>query len=127
MAIMRRSRNSLPHRPPDVVPEQLRSCRSASTSGGCARGSVSLTLVSVWPDRAGHIKPPEEEVVSDAGKAFVIRFPSGDFEYDLTVTGRALPVLGDTMRRKGVLWLVTRITKGSSTSFTLSVSIRKAD
>jgi hypothetical protein len=45
------------------------------------------------------------------GKAFVIRFPSGDFEYDLTVTGRALPAVGDTMRRKGVLWLVTRITK----------------
>jgi hypothetical protein len=44
------------------------------------------------------------------GKAFVIRFPSGDFEYDLTVTGRDLPVVGDTMRRKGVLWLVTRIT-----------------
>jgi hypothetical protein len=40
----------------------------------------------------------------------VIRFPSGDFEYDLTVTGRALPAV-DTMRRKGVLWLVTRITQ----------------
>jgi hypothetical protein len=45
------------------------------------------------------------------GKAFVIRFPSGDFEYDLTVTGRTLPAVGDTMRRKGVLWLVTRITQ----------------
>jgi hypothetical protein len=45
------------------------------------------------------------------GKAFVIRFPSGDFEYDLTVTGRALPAVGDTMRRRGVLWLVTRITQ----------------
>ncbi|HEX5701410.1 MAG TPA: hypothetical protein VFX77_12240 [Rubrobacter sp.] len=44
------------------------------------------------------------------GKAFVIRFPNGDFEYDLTVTGRALPAVGDTMRRKGVLWLVTRVT-----------------
>jgi len=44
------------------------------------------------------------------GKAFVIRFPSGDFEYDLTVTGRALPAVGNTLRRKGVLWLVTRIT-----------------
>jgi hypothetical protein len=37
------------------------------------------------------------------GKAFVIRFPSGDFEYDVTVTGRALSAVGDTMRRKGVL------------------------
>jgi hypothetical protein len=45
------------------------------------------------------------------GKAFVIRFPSGDFEYDLTVTGRAIPAVGDTMRRKGVLWLVTRISQ----------------
>lgn len=44
------------------------------------------------------------------GKAFVIRFPSGDFEYDLTVTGRALPTIGDTMRRQGVLWSVVRIT-----------------
>lgn len=46
------------------------------------------------------------------GKAFVISFPDGDFEYDLTVTGRALPAIGETMRRKGVLWLVTRITQG---------------
>lgn len=45
------------------------------------------------------------------GKAFVIRFPDGDFEYDLTVSGRALPAIGDTMHRKGVLWLVTRITQ----------------
>ena len=45
------------------------------------------------------------------GKAFVIRFPSGDFEYDLTVAGRGLPAVGDTMRRRGVLWLVTQITQ----------------
>ena len=45
------------------------------------------------------------------GKAFVIRFPDGDFEYDATVTGRAVPAVGDTMRRRGVLWLVTRITR----------------
>jgi len=42
------------------------------------------------------------------GKAFVIRFPNGDFEYDLTALGRSLPVVGETMRRKGVLWLVIR-------------------
>lgn len=41
-------------------------------------------------------------------RAFVIRFPNGDFEYDLT--RRALPSIGDTLRRQGVLWLVTRIT-----------------
>ena len=45
------------------------------------------------------------------GKAFAVRFPDGDFEYDLTVTGRPLPAVGDTMRRRGVLWLVTRITR----------------
>jgi len=41
-------------------------------------------------------------------KAFVIRFPNGDFEYDLS--RRAVPSIGETLRRKGVLWLVTRIT-----------------
>lgn len=41
-------------------------------------------------------------------KAFVIRFPNGDFEYDLS--RRAVPSIGETLRRKGVLWQVTRIT-----------------
>ena len=41
-------------------------------------------------------------------RAFVIRFPNGDFEYD--VTRRAVPSIGDTMRRRGLLWLVTRLT-----------------
>ncbi len=44
------------------------------------------------------------------GKAFVIRFPNGDFEYDLTVTGHVLPAVGDTMSRRGALWRVTQIT-----------------
>jgi hypothetical protein len=43
-------------------------------------------------------------------RAFVIRFPNGDFEYDFT-RGR-LPSIGDKMRRHGLLWLVTRITRG---------------
>lgn len=42
-------------------------------------------------------------------KAFVIRFPNGDFEYDLT--RRAVPSIGETLRRRGVVWLVTRITQ----------------
>jgi len=41
--------------------------------------------------------------------AFVIRFPNGDFEYDFTL--RALPSIGETMRRNGLLWLVTRVTQ----------------
>jgi hypothetical protein len=40
-------------------------------------------------------------------KALLIRYPDGDFEYDFT--RQALPVIGDTMRRKGDLWRVTRI------------------
>ena len=48
------------------------------------------------------------------GKAFVIRFPSGDFEYDLTVTGRDLPVVGDTIRRRACSgWLLgSRVREG---------------
>ena len=42
-------------------------------------------------------------------KAFVIRFPNGDFEYE--VSRRAVPSIGETLRRKGVLWFVTRITQ----------------
>ena len=41
-------------------------------------------------------------------KAFVIRFPNGDFEYDLT--RRALPYICETLRRKGLVWAVLRIT-----------------
>jgi hypothetical protein len=41
--------------------------------------------------------------------AYVIRFPNGDFEYDFT--RRALPSIGETMRRNGLLWLVTRVTQ----------------
>ena len=44
-------------------------------------------------------------------KAFVIRFPNGDFEYDFT--RRAIPSIGETMRKQGLLWSVTRITHDS--------------
>jgi hypothetical protein len=40
----------------------------------------------------------------------VIRYPNGDFEYDFT--RRAFPSVGERLRRKGLLWLVTRITQG---------------
>ena len=42
-------------------------------------------------------------------RAFVIRFPNGDFEYDFTQ--RAVPTIGETLRRKNMLWLVTQITR----------------
>jgi hypothetical protein len=41
-------------------------------------------------------------------KAFVIRFPNGDYEYDFT--RRAIPTDGETIRKQGLLWSVTRIT-----------------
>jgi hypothetical protein len=44
-------------------------------------------------------------------KAFVIRFPDGDFEYD--VRRRPAPAVGDLIRRRGTLWLVTRVTRRS--------------
>jgi hypothetical protein len=46
-------------------------------------------------------------------KAFVIRFPNGDYEYELS--RRAAPAIGETVRRKGVLWKVARITQGAIT------------
>jgi hypothetical protein len=41
-------------------------------------------------------------------RAFVIRFPNGDYEYDFTQ--RAIPSIGETMRKLGLLWSVTQIT-----------------
>jgi hypothetical protein len=41
-------------------------------------------------------------------KAFVIRFPDGDFEYDMRRA--SAPVVGDTIKRKGTVWTVTRVT-----------------
>jgi hypothetical protein len=46
-------------------------------------------------------------------KAFVIRFPNGEYEYDLT--RRPVPAVGETMRRRGGLWSVARITQGAIT------------
>lgn len=40
--------------------------------------------------------------------AFVIHFPNGDYEYDMR-SGDA-PVIGDTVRRRGLLWKVTKRT-----------------
>ena len=38
-------------------------------------------------------------------RAFVVRFPNGDFEYE--VRSRDAPEVGETMRRRGALWKVT--------------------
>jgi hypothetical protein len=37
----------------------------------------------------------------------VIRFPEGDFEY--AATQGTVPAVGDTIHRRGVAWLVTRV------------------
>ena len=46
-------------------------------------------------------------------KAFVIRFPNGAYEYELS--RRPAPAIGETVRRNGVLWKVARITQGAIT------------
>ena len=40
-------------------------------------------------------------------KTIVIQFPNGALEYDLT--RETVPSVGETLRRDGVLWVVTRI------------------
>jgi hypothetical protein len=42
-------------------------------------------------------------------KAFVIRFPSGDFEYDLRRADA--PKVGETISKRGLLWRVTQVTQ----------------
>jgi hypothetical protein len=37
-------------------------------------------------------------------RAFVVRFPNGDFEYE--VRSRDAPEVGETLRRRGALWKV---------------------
>jgi hypothetical protein len=44
----------------------------------------------------------------------VIIFPSGDYEYN--VSPGDVPTVGDTIRRKGVLWSVAGITRGTITT-----------
>ena len=42
--------------------------------------------------------------------ALVIRFPDGDYEYD--VTRRPVPSVGDTLLKTGLLWSVEQVTQG---------------
>jgi hypothetical protein len=51
----------------------------------------------------------------------VIRFPNGDYEYD--VTRSPVPSIGETMRRKGLLWSVTRITQNG----VVTVHVQRVD
>ena len=42
--------------------------------------------------------------------AFVIRFPDGDYEYDMT--RRPVPSVGDTLLKRGLLWSVEQVRQG---------------
>jgi hypothetical protein len=51
-----------------------------------------------------------------APDTYVIRFPDGDFQY--AATDRRVPSVGETIHRKGVDWVVTRVVHdGASTVF----------
>ena len=58
-------------------------------------------------------------------KAFVVRFRNGDYEYDLT--RRPIPPIGETMRRQGVDWAVTRITQNDVTNDVTTVHVERVD
>jgi hypothetical protein len=55
-------------------------------------------------------------------RAFVVRFPNGDFEYQ--VRPGAAPEVGDTMRRRGALW---RVTTRNSRDAVLTVHVEAVD
>ena len=71
---------------------------------------MNRRLVGLWPRRLGHgtVDPTRRCIIP--ARAFVIRFPDGDFEYDLT--RRELPSAGDILSRRGSLWCVRRVTDG---------------
>jgi hypothetical protein len=56
--------------------------------------------------RPGHAGLEQTERCLIPARAFVIRFPDGDFEYDFTRS--VAPSVGDTLRRLGTTWRVTR-------------------
>jgi hypothetical protein len=55
-------------------------------------------------------------------RAFVVRFPNGDFEYE--VRSRAAPEVGEMMRRRGALWKVTTL---DTRDAVVTVSVEAAD
>ena len=65
-------------------------------------------VASVWrAETAGKTTPGRLERCVIPARAFIIRFPNGDFEYDLSRS--AAPTIGATIRRQGVLWSVVRV------------------
>ena len=76
----------------------------ANARGARRATDWSALVVCACPKRGSPAK--KEESLST--KAIVIQFPNGDLAYDLT--RQTVFSVGDTLRRKGVLWVVTRIT-----------------
>jgi hypothetical protein len=66
------------------------------------RGSPSLRH-----ERLGQVSRKRQERCAIPKRAFVIRFPDGDFEYDFT--GRDAPSVEERIWRRGALWTVSRI------------------
>jgi hypothetical protein len=65
-------------------------------------------VASVWrAETAGKTRPGRLERCVIPARAFIIRFPNGDFEYDLS--RNAAPTIGATIRRQGLLWSVVRV------------------
>jgi hypothetical protein len=58
-------------------------------------------------DLGGHGRSKRPTRCHIPAKAFLIRYPDGDFEYDFT--RQVLPSIGDTVQRKGERWRVTRL------------------
>jgi hypothetical protein len=54
-------------------------------------------------------------------RAFVIRFPDSDFEYDFTRS--VAPSVGEILRRRGVTWRVTRRTQED----VLTINVERAE
>jgi hypothetical protein len=67
----------------------------------------------VWSARWPRFQPCERgDHQGMPAKAFVIRFPNGDYEYELS--RRTAPGIGETVRRNGELWKVVRITQSGA-------------
>ena len=96
----------LPDEPPVVSTEHEKGVPEGVVPGEVNRNSYRLRRAGL-----GHTGPKRTgRRCLISARAFVIRFPNGDFEYD--VTRSVAPSVGDTLRRLGRSWRVTRRTGG---------------
>jgi hypothetical protein len=76
------------------------------------------------PDDAGQVRDsrtPRCRRGVNARTSVCDPLPNGDYEYD--VGRRAAPTIGDTVRRRGVLWSVTKITQDT----VVTLHVERAD